>query len=66
MWRYYYYMKDNRFQLYSAALDYFGKYDSKIDPKLKLEFSLVILTIGFVGFVVSIKFKLDRYAYLEW
>jgi hypothetical protein len=53
MWRYYYYMKDNRYQLYSAALDYFGKYDSKLDPRLKLEFSFLFMTIGFVGFIVS-------------
>jgi hypothetical protein len=46
-------MKDNRYQLYSAALDYFGKYDSKLDPRLKLEFSLLFMTIGFVGFIVS-------------
>ena len=48
-------MKDNRYQLYSAALDYFGKYDSKIDFRLKLEFSLVFLTIGFIGFIVRLK-----------
>lgn len=53
MWRYYYTMKDNRYQLYSAALEYFGKYDSKLDPRLKLEFSLLFLTIGFLGFSVS-------------
>jgi len=46
-------MKDNRYQLYSAALDYFGNYDSKLDPRLKLEFSLLFMTIGFVGFIVS-------------
>ena len=46
-------MKDNRYQLYSAALDYFGNYDSKLDPRLKLEFSLLFMSIGFVGFIVS-------------
>ena len=56
MWRYYYYMKDNRYSLYSAALDYFGNYDSKLDPRLKIEISLVLLTIGFIGFVVSYYF----------
>jgi hypothetical protein len=56
MWRYYYTMRENRYSLYSKALEYFGKYDSKLDPRLKLEFSLIFLTLGFVGFAVMNKF----------
>ena len=48
-------MRDNRYQLYSAALEYFGNYDSKLDPRLKLELSLFFLTIGFIGFTVNLK-----------
>lgn len=40
--------------MYSRALEYFGEYDSKLDPRLKLELSLAGLFIGSVGFIVSI------------
>lgn len=42
-------MRHNRYQVYSTALEYFGEYDSKLDPRLKLEFSLMFLTIGLIG-----------------
>ena len=48
-------MRHNRYQLYSKALEYFGEYDSKLDPRLKLEFSLMFLTTGLIGACVSNK-----------
>jgi hypothetical protein len=58
MWKYYYLMRHNRYSVYHKALEYFGEYDSKLDPRLKLEFSLIFLTIGLVGFAVSqLKFQ---------
>lgn len=52
-------MIDSRYKVYSRTLEYFGKYESKLDPKLKIELGLFGLTIGSVGFVVSTTFDFN-------
>jgi hypothetical protein len=45
-------MINKRYEAYSRILEYFGTYETKIDPKLKIELGLFGVTIGSCGFIV--------------
>ena len=45
-------MINYRWLLYSRALEYFGQYDSKLDPKIKIELGIFSLSVGSIGFIV--------------
>jgi hypothetical protein len=46
-------MINQRYKFYKRVIEYFGEYDSKLDPKLKIELGLFGFTIGSIGFTVS-------------
>ncbi|TNV81345.1 hypothetical protein FGO68_gene2832 [Halteria grandinella] len=45
-------MISQRHKVYRGALEYFGTYENKLDPRLKIELGLFGVTIGAGGFIV--------------
>lgn len=58
-------MINQRYRIYSRALEYFGDYNSKIDPKIKIELGIFSVTLGFLGFIVS-PYHLDSKGVPAW